>query len=132
LLAYQFVQQNKVTSLYAPPAGPAGSFTSVSGWVLSIFKGTGFVDQAKSALEYYFDPARYQTMVEIDKGRLSPVYQDILNGPLYTQNAAYRDVPNMIKGGRLYSYPAPMNPAVGEMMEQLVVPEMLKKLLLTT
>jgi multiple sugar transport system substrate-binding protein len=120
----------KVTSVYAPPAGPSGSFTPVTGWVLSIFKGTKFVDQAKAALEYYFDPARYQSMFAIGKGRLSPVYQDILNGSFYTQNEAYRDVPNMIKGGRLYSYPAPMNPAVGEMMEQLIVPEMLQKVVI--
>jgi hypothetical protein len=65
-------------------------------------------------------------MVEIGRGRLSPVYEDIQNAPLYTQNGAYRDVPNMIKGGRLYSYPAAMKARVGEMMEELVVPKMLQ------
>jgi multiple sugar transport system substrate-binding protein len=116
----------RATKLYPPPAGPKGSFGVLTGWGLCIFKGTKDVDLAKSALEYYFDPDRYTKLIQIGKGRLSPVYHDVLFSDFFTKHEVYSQIPTLIDAGRLYSYPAPLNAAVGDMLETFVVPEMLQ------
>lgn len=119
----------QVTKLYAPPAGPEGSFSVIAGWGLSIFKGAQNIDEAKAALEYYFDPDRYSELIELGKGRLTPVYQDILYSDFFTEHDVYSQLPKMVESGRLHSYPSPMTAAVGELMETWVVPEMLQNVL---
>jgi len=119
----------KVTKLYPPPAGPKGSFSVLTGWGLCIFKGSKHVEEAKKVLEYYFDPDRYAELVQIGKGRFVPVYHDVLFSDFWLKHEVFNQTPKMVETGRLYSHPAPLNPAVGEMLETWVVPEMLQNVL---
>jgi multiple sugar transport system substrate-binding protein len=119
----------QATRLYGPPAGPAGSFSTTAGWGLSIFKGPHDVEAAQSALEYYFEPARYAELIGIGKGRLSPVYRELLSSDIFVENEAYSQIPEMVENGRLASYAGPMTAAIGELLETWVVPEMLQNVM---
>jgi multiple sugar transport system substrate-binding protein len=115
------------TRLYGPPAGPMGSFNSTAGYGLSIFKGSKHVDEAKSALEYFFEPERYRQVTEKANGRYMPIYKDLLYSDFYLKNPVYNTFPAQIESARFHSYSSSYTPAIGEMESTFVVPDMLNR-----
>jgi multiple sugar transport system substrate-binding protein len=113
------------TTLHGAPAGPLGAFDTSAGYGLSIFKGTKYVDEAKSALEYFFEPDRYWKVIQIAKGRYMPIYKDLLYNDFYLKDPVYAGIPKMMETARFHSYSGPFTAAVGELEQTFVVPDML-------
>lgn len=79
----------EMTTLHAPPAGPVGAFNTTHGYGLSIFKGSEHVDEAKAALEYFFEPDRYRQVTEMAQGRYMPIYKDLLFSDFYMKDPVF-------------------------------------------
>ena len=115
-----------MTTLHAPPAGPVGAFNTTHGYGLSIFKGSKYVDQAKAALEYFFEPDRYVKVTEMAQGRYMPIYKDLLYSDFYLKDPVFSAFPESIQQARFHGYSGPYTAAVGEMESTFVVPAMLQ------
>jgi multiple sugar transport system substrate-binding protein len=122
----------KVTSLYNYPKGPAGSFGQVDVWGVTIWKNTKQPDNAQAAMEYLIDPTNYATRIKEIAPRFTPMYQDMINDPVWAK-PIYQGVTEIAKSGRIMAYAASPQAGystfttrflLGEMMQNVIVKKM--------
>jgi ABC-type glycerol-3-phosphate transport system substrate-binding protein len=78
------------------------------------------------------DPKRLQAVYSQVGGRWYPIYQDGIKDEFWTSKPQFQFYPDLLKGGRDVSYPAPPDAntfaALGEVQTRLIVPDMVQNI----
>lgn len=117
------------TALLPAPAGLGGRFSpgNITHW--AIFKGGGHEDLCMRLTRWLFAPGQIQSYYEAGGGNFLPVYQMLLNDPMWQD--PYRKVladlaPHTVDAG----YPGPLTPWAIEARSNAVVGKMVRRVLL--
>lgn len=119
----------KATTFESYPKGPGGTFGQVDVWAVTIYKHSKHPDDAQNAMAWMLDSAHYKQRIEDLKGRFLPIYQAMLDDPMW-QTPLYHAYTEIAKTGRIMAYSA--SPAkgysdfttrflIGTMMQELIV-----------
>jgi ABC-type glycerol-3-phosphate transport system substrate-binding protein len=91
------------------------------------------VDGGKDLIHYLMDPTRLQTLYSKVGGRWYPIYQGGTKDEFWTSKPQFQFYPDLLKGGRDVSYPAPPDPktfaALGEIQTRLILPDMVQNVI---
>lgn len=93
-----------MTSLYAPPAGPKGSFSEAGIWAWAVMKKSKHVDDAKDAIRYFMQIDTYSKVLNAVLGRWVPVYKGMLNTDFW-QKSEFSAMAQIALSGRTRAYP---------------------------
>ena len=135
---YDWLQKNDKellgnTTMAPVPAGKGGSYSIAGSWSWSVFTNSKNVDTAKSCIQYLMEPDRLQAVYEKIGGRWYPVHKDLQKKEYWTSRPHFKYYPDLINGGRFYTYPAPPNPslmqALGEAGQRFVIADMVQSVL---
>ncbi|MBV8715579.1 MAG: extracellular solute-binding protein [Chloroflexi bacterium] len=120
-------------TMAAIPAGKSGSYSGSGSWSWSVFQSSKNVDGSKDLIHYLLDPARLQALYSKVGGRWYPIYQDGTKDEFWTSKPQFQFYPDLLKGGRDISYPAPPDPnlfaALGEIQTRLIIPDMVQNVI---
>jgi ABC-type glycerol-3-phosphate transport system substrate-binding protein len=119
-----------VTSLEAPPGGPAGRFglaTVGSTWVA--LKKAKLADYAVDALEYFFEPQRYYDTIAAVKGRWVPVYKEFTQTDEFWQDPTWAGLVKLAEGARTLTYPMAEVAWTGSFTSQAVLADAVGKVI---
>jgi multiple sugar transport system substrate-binding protein len=115
------------TGLYALPAGPAGSFAQVDVWDFAVFHRAKNAERALEALAYFMEPERYRKVIAAVEGRFVPVYREQAKAEFWSSHAEFREMLKVAESGRIDSYASPPMAWFGPMVNQSVIPEMIRR-----
>ena len=121
-------------STMAPiPAGKSGSYSGSGSWSWSVFQSSKNIDGAKDLINYLLDPTRLQNLYSKVGGRWYPIYQNGVKDEFWTSKPQFQFYPDLLKGGRDVSYPAPPDPntfaALGEIQTRFILPDMIQNII---
>jgi multiple sugar transport system substrate-binding protein len=120
-------------TMAAIPAGKSGSYSGSGSWSWSVFQSSKNVDGGKDLIHYLMDPVRLQALYSKVGGRWYPIYQDGTKDEFWTSKPQFQFYPDLLKGGRDISYPAPPDPntfaALGEIQTRLIIPDMVQNVI---
>ena len=82
---------------------------------------------------FLIDPQRLQTLYSKVGGRWYPIYQNGTKDEFWTSKPQFKFYPDLLKGGRDTSYPAPPDPkmfaALGEIGTRLIIADMIQNVI---
>jgi multiple sugar transport system substrate-binding protein len=120
-------------TMAAIPAGKSGSYSGSGSWSWSIFQSSKNVEGGKDLINYLLDPTRLQALYSKVGGRWYPIYQNGVKDEFWTSKPQFQFYPDLLKGGRDVSYPAPPDPntfaALGEIQTRLILPDMVQNVI---
>jgi multiple sugar transport system substrate-binding protein len=123
----------KNATMAAIPAGKSGSYSGSGSWSWSIFQTSKNVDGGKDLIHYLMDPKRLQDVYSQVGGRWYPIYQDGSKDEFWTSKPQFQFYPDLLKGGRDVSYPAPPDSntfaALGEIQTRFILPDMVQNVI---
>lgn len=115
------------------PAGKSGSYSGSGSWSWSVFQNSKNIDGAKDLIHYLMDPTRLQNLYSKVGGRWYPIYQDGQKDEFWASKPQFKFYPDLLKGGRDTSYPAPPDPnmfaALGEIGTRLTIADMVQNVI---
>jgi ABC-type glycerol-3-phosphate transport system substrate-binding protein len=114
------------TALYAPPAGPKGSFSEAGTWAWAIMKKSKHVDQAKDAISYFMNMDNYGPVLSAVLGRWVPVYKNMLNTDFW-QKGEFSEMAKIALAARTRAYPIGAATWRDDMEQRFVLSDMLHK-----
>ncbi|MBI1776858.1 MAG: sugar ABC transporter substrate-binding protein [Proteobacteria bacterium] len=135
---YYWLQENDKqllanTLMISVPKGPGAEGRVGAGtgsWQWAVSKGSKHQDLAKQWLSYFFQPERYQAVIDKVGGRWVPIYPAILDkDPLFAGNPAFADFKAMATGGIIDGYKGPPNALVGRVWDATIITKVLQKIL---
>jgi multiple sugar transport system substrate-binding protein len=120
------------TRMIAIPRGPGEkgrNGSSVSSFVWSVSKQSTKQDHAKAWLRYFFEPARYQQVIEAVGGRWLPIYKAQLDIPLFKNNPDFANVGQMAETGIVTGFQGPPTALAGRAFEAKIVTSVAQRIL---
>lgn len=120
------------TRMIAIPRGPGEkgrNGSSVSSFVWSVSKQSTKQDHAKAWLRYFFEPARYQQVIEAVGGRWLPIYKAQLEIPLFKNNPDFANVGQMAETGIVTGFQGPPTALAGRAFEAKIVTSVAQRIL---
>jgi len=118
------------TGLAPFPAGPAGSFSLIDYWSFGVFNATKELNACKDAIKYIMQPERYASFVEQAGGRTVPIFRRLTKRKFWRDHPVFNEFIKMPD----YAYPvcakSPLTPAVSEVMNSYLIPDMAHEVLL--
>jgi multiple sugar transport system substrate-binding protein len=113
--------------------GPKGrNGTSVGAWVWAVSKAGKNHDAAKAWLDHFYEPARYQAVIEKVGGRWLPVFRSMMAIPTFTGVPQYAEFKDMAETGILAGFRGPPTPLSGKVNNAQVLTKALQKVLVDT
>jgi len=134
---FNWLQQNDPkllanTQLINIPKGPGEkgrNGTSVGAWVWAVSKASKNQATAIAWLEHFYEPTRYQTVIEKVGGRWLPIYKAQMDMPLFTSVPQYAQFKDMAETGILAGYRGPPTPLSGKVNNAQLVTKAMQKVL---
>jgi multiple sugar transport system substrate-binding protein len=120
------------TALIAPPKGPPPKGQAASGigsWLWLVPKSSKQIDNAKGWLRYFFEPTRYQAIIEKVGGRWLPIYPDQMAMPLFKDNPDYANFGAMAAAGIIDGYKGPPSAHAAKVNNAKIVTQVMQKIL---
>lgn len=121
------------STMAAFPAGTSGSYSFAGAWSWSVFDASRNQSAAKDLIRYLMDPRRLQQVYAQVGGRWFPIYRDGKNDEFWTSKPQFQFYPDLLNGGRDWSYPAAPEPrlmaAIGEALTRNVIPDMVQDII---
>lgn len=120
------------TQLINIPKGPGEkgrNGTSVGAWVWVVSKGGKNHDAAKAWLDYFYEPSRYQTVIEKVGGRWVPIFKSMMTIPTFTSVPQYAQFKEMAETGSLAGYRGPPTPLSGKVYNAQLITKSMQKVL---
>jgi hypothetical protein len=97
----------KATKFYNWPKGPKsppGGFGMVDVWGVTGYLKTKFPDTVRGALAYVMKPDVHAKRIEDMNGRFLPVYQNLLDRPLWKTHDVYKVYTDIARNGRIMAF----------------------------
>jgi multiple sugar transport system substrate-binding protein len=134
---YSWMQANdkdllKNTALINVPKGPGAkgkAASSIGSWLWLVPKSSKQIDNAKGWLRYFYEPTRYQKIIQTVGGRWLPVYPSMMSMPLFKDNPDYANFGAMAASGIIDGYEAPPSAWASKVNNAKVVTNVLQKIL---
>ncbi|CAN5328132.1 hypothetical protein BH10PSE9_BH10PSE9_04130 [soil metagenome] len=134
---YSWMQANdkellKNTALINVPKGPGAKGRAASGvgsWLWLVPKSSKQIDNAKGWLKYFFEPTRYQKIIQTVGGRWLPIYPSMMAMPLFKDNPDYANFGAMAASGIIDGHEAPPSAWASKANNAKVVTNVLQKIL---
>lgn len=121
------------TALIPMPKGPGEkgrSATSLGAFSWMVSKTTPRAEDAKAWLRYFFEPGRYEEIINTVGGRWLPIYKAKFAGmPLFKDNPDFAMFGEMAENGIVDGYAGPPTAWVSAVMNAKVVSQSLQKML---
>jgi hypothetical protein len=89
-----------------------------------VLSAAGQPDLARDLLRHLFAPARYRALIEAADGRIGPTFQHALAAPFWQERPDRAARARLLPEGRPLSFPAGPSPAVAELTNTFVLPDM--------
>jgi multiple sugar transport system substrate-binding protein len=112
------------TGMYNAPGGPKGAFDGIDIRGFASFKGCKNPTAAREALSYFIQPKNYEKIIETGLNRWAPIYKNMMDRPLWDK-PAYKNYKKIMTNGRFVAFSGPPNSAIGEVMDQFIISDML-------
>ncbi len=111
------------------PKGQVGNI--VSSWVWLVAKQSKHPDWARDFLRYFYEPARYQAVIEKVGGRWLPIYPAMLDqSPLFAGNPHFSNFRKLAEEGFVDGYAGPPNLLAGRVWDANILTKVLHKVLI--
>ena len=98
------------TALINIPKGPGAkgkAASAIGSWLWLVPKSSKQIDAAKGWLRYFYEPTRYQKIIETVGGRWLPIYPEMMSMPLFKDNPDYANFGAMAESGIIDGYEGP-------------------------
>lgn len=119
------------TELIAIPTGPGEngrSGASAGSWVWIVSKATEHPDDAKAWLSYFFEPGRYETLIDTVGGRWVPIYPSLTASmSLFKDTPAFVNFGAMAQNGIVDGYKGPPSALNAEVNVAKIVTQSFQK-----
>jgi multiple sugar transport system substrate-binding protein len=119
------------TELIAIPTGPGEngrSGASAGSWVWIVSKATEHPDDAKAWLSYFFEPSRYETLIDTVGGRWVPIYPSLTASmSLFKDTPAFVNFGAMAQNGIVDGYKGPPSALNAEVNVAKIVTQSFQK-----
>lgn len=122
----------KNTELVAVPKGPGASGRAAGGigsWLWLVPKSSKQIDNAKGWLNFFFEPARYQKIIETVGGRWLPIYPKMTSIPLFADNPAYANFGSMAAAGIIDGFRGPPSAWASKVNNAKIVTQVAQKII---
>lgn len=134
---YSWMQANDKTllantALINLPKGPGAKgrvAASIGSWLWLVPKSSKQIDHAKGWLRYFFEPARYQQIIDKVGGRWLPIYPAMISMPLFKDNPDYANFGDMAASGIIDGYEGPPTAWASKVNNAKVVTQIMQKIL---
>jgi len=134
---YSWMQANdeellKNTELVAVPKGPGANGRaagSIGSWLWLVPKDSKNIDVAKGWLNYFFEPTRYQKIIETVGGRWLPIYPSMMSIPLFADNPAYANFGDMASAGIISGFKGPPSAWASKVNNAKIVTQVAQKII---
>jgi multiple sugar transport system substrate-binding protein len=134
---YSWLQQNDKamlanTVLVNLPKGPGPKgrvASSIGSWLWLVPKSTKQLDHAKGWLRYFFEPTRYQQIIDKVAGRWLPIYPSMMSMPLFKDNPDYANFGDMAASGIIDGHEGPPSAWASKVNNARVVTQVMQKIL---
>lgn len=121
------------TTLIPMPKGPGEngrSATSIGAFSWMINKDTPRAEDAKAWLKYFFEPTRYEQIINTVGGRWLPIYPALLDSmPLFADNPDFAQFGEMAKNGIIDGYAGPPSSWVAAVFNAKIVTQSIQRML---
>jgi multiple sugar transport system substrate-binding protein len=120
------------TQLIVIPKGPGPdgiNGSPASAWVWAASKDADHHDLAKAWLRYFYEPDRYQQVIESVGGRWLPIYRSMIDLPLFADVPQYAQFGEMAESGIVGGYKGPPSALSGEVFNAKLVTAVAQKIL---
>jgi multiple sugar transport system substrate-binding protein len=120
------------TQLIVIPKGPGPNGihgSPASAWVWAASTDAGNHDLAKAWLRYFYEPERYQQVIESVGGRWLPIYRSMIDLPLFADVPQYAQFGEMAESGIVGGYKGPPSALSGEVFNAKLVTAVAQKIL---
>lgn len=135
---YQWMTQNDPdlladTAMIAIPVGPgekgrSANLISSFSWLVS--KDTKRPDDAKAWLNHFFEPARYETIIDTVGGRWLPIYPaQTQSMPLFKDTPAFANFDEMARNGLVDGHSGPPSATAAAIFNAKIVTQSLQRML---
>jgi len=135
---YQWMTQNDPdlladTAMIAIPKGPgekgrSANLISSFSWLVS--KDTKRPDDAKAWLNHFFEPERYETIIETVGGRWLPIYPaQTQSMPLFKDTPAFANFDEMARNGLVDGHAGPPSATAAAIFNAKIVTQSLQRML---
>ena len=135
---YAWMQANDKTLLsqhraHQPAQGTgsqrAGVAASIGSWLWLVPKSSKQIDHAKGWLRYFFEPTRYQQIIDKVGGRWVPIYPAMMSMPLFKDNPDYANFGDMAASGIIDGHEGPPSAWASKVNNAKVVTQVMQKIL---
>ncbi len=135
---YQWMVENDPdlladTALVAMPKGPGEkgrSATSIGAFMWLVSKDTDRPDDAKAWLSYFFEPARYEQIIDTVGGRWLPIYPSLFASmPLFKDNPDFAQLGDMAENGVVDGYAGPPTAWAAAVFNAKIVSQSIQRML---
>ena len=134
---YSWMQANDKTllantALINLPKGPGAKgrvAASIGSWLWLVPKSSKQIDHAKGWLRYFFEPTRYQQIIDKVGGRWLPIYPSMMSMPLFKDNPDYANFGDMAASGIIDGYEGPPTAWASKVNNAKVVTQIMQKIL---
>jgi len=134
---YSWMQANDKTllantALVNLPKGPGPKgrvAASIGSWLWLVPKSSKQIDHAKGWLRYFFEPTRYQQIIDKVGGRWVPIYPAMMSMPLFKDNPDYANFGDMAASGIIDGHEGPPSAWASKVNNAKVVTQVMQKIL---
>lgn len=135
---YQWMVENDQdlladTQLIAMPSGPGEngrSATIISAFMWLVSKDTERPDDAKAWLSYFFEPARYEEIIDTVGGRWLPIYPSLFDSmSLFQDNPSFAQLGDMAENGVVDGYAGPPTAWAAAVFNAKIVTQSIQRML---
>jgi multiple sugar transport system substrate-binding protein len=120
------------TALINLPKGPGPKgrvAASIGSWLWLVPKSSKQIDHAKGWLRYFFEPTRYQQIIDKVGGRWVPIYPAMMSMPLFKDNPDYANFGDMAASGIIDGHEGPPSAWASKVNNAKVVTQVMQKIL---
>lgn len=121
------------TALVPLPSGPGPngrSVASVGSWMWLVANESENIGEAKEWLKYFFEPTRYEHLIDTVGGRWVPIYPNLTdNMSLFTDTPAFENFGAMAQAGIVTGYKGPPSALVAEVNVAKIVTQSVQKVI---
>jgi len=115
------------------PAGPGEkgrSATNISAFMWLVSKDTARPDEAKAWLSYFFEPTRYEQIIDTVGGRWLPIYPALFDKmPLFAENPAFAGLGDMAENGVVDGFAGPPTAWAASVFNAKIVSQSIQRML---
>jgi multiple sugar transport system substrate-binding protein len=121
------------TALIAIPTGPGEngrSATIISAFSWMVANDSERIDDAKAWLRYFFEPTRYEEIIDIVGGRWLPIYPALFDSmPLFADNPDFAQLGAMAEGGVVDGHAGPPSAWAAAVFNAKIVSQSIQRML---